>query len=588
MAASAVVVALCLLRAVANALSQMLGMWLGGTAYLQHLNLVRGDAFAIGGGAGPRLVFLSDPEAVRLFFTAPVTDIEFQPAAEYFMKRVFQLPNEDFYPMQQRMWRALRNMLTGSALRQRADELALRISVLLPAALPPGEKVGDLMDVVRGVLFEAVIRQLFGDAFVDAHGANRLGEAFHLFDSNFERAASPMPQLLQPIFRTARSMLLGAFRTSVSKNHFQGTLIQTMLSGCEIDDEAAPQCMLAVLWASMANSIPAAFWTLVLVLLPPHRHLAEQIRSEATRDAHSGATAPTENPAVLAALDPSSAARRCADEAIRIFSPSIDVRFAARDLTLPCTALGTAHHRRSSGGDSRGSNGSASEESYDSKPSLSRTSPTVPSNSPGVQVKKGDMLAVAPFLVHRDKRLFPSNPGKFNPTPSVPSHDSRPRTPSPGITEGHAEHNGRAANSGMGGSGNSLRCSSSLEAIPGISGAGISFGGGNYRCPGQGYAVAEVSLLVSLVVAHCHLELLPTAAAGAADQAPVRSPVKAPVKSPGLLERILWSPSVNRMQRQFYEELAPEALDHLPPFDHKRLVGIKWPAARTPALVSCA
>lgn len=94
MAASAVVVALCLLRAVANALSQMLGMWLGGTAYLQHLNLVRGDAFAIGGGAGPRLVFLSDPEAVRLFFTAPVTDIEFQPAAEYFMKRVFQLPNE--------------------------------------------------------------------------------------------------------------------------------------------------------------------------------------------------------------------------------------------------------------------------------------------------------------------------------------------------------------------------------------------------------------------------------------------------------------------------------------------------------------
>lgn len=48
-----------------------------------------------------------------------------------------------------------------------------------------------------------------------------------------------------------------------------------------------------------ANSIPAAFWTLVLVLLPPHRHLAEQIRSEATRDAHSGATAPTENPAVL-------------------------------------------------------------------------------------------------------------------------------------------------------------------------------------------------------------------------------------------------------------------------------------------------
>ncbi len=40
-----------------------------------------------------------------------------------------------------------------------------------------------------------------------------------------------------------------------------------------------------------------------------------------------------------------------------------------------------------------------------------------------------------------------------------------------------------------------------------------------------------------------------------------------------------------RMQLDFYRELAPGAAAHLPPFLHKRLVGIKWPAAPLPVLV---
>lgn len=75
--------------------------------------------------------------------------------------------------------------------------------------------MADLIDAVRGVLFEAVARQLFGDAFVDAHGAPALGGIFHAFDSNFEMAASPVPQLLQPAFCAARRTLLGMFRCGV-------------------------------------------------------------------------------------------------------------------------------------------------------------------------------------------------------------------------------------------------------------------------------------------------------------------------------------------------------------------------------------
>lgn len=38
-----------------------------------------------------------------------------------------------------------------------------------------------------------------------------------------------------------------------------GTLIQTMLAGCDIGDSEAPQCMLAVLWAAMVPLPPPPF-----------------------------------------------------------------------------------------------------------------------------------------------------------------------------------------------------------------------------------------------------------------------------------------------------------------------------------------
>lgn len=58
------------------------------------------------------------------------------------------------------------------------------------------------------------------------------------------------------------------------------------------------------------------------------------------------------------------------------------------------------------------------------------------------------------------------------------------------------------------------------------------------RCPGQGFALAEVSLLVSLVVAHCDLRLLRRP--GGSGAAP------APAAAPGFLERLLWTPAVER------------------------------------------
>lgn len=71
------------------------------------------------------------------------------------------------------------------------------------------------------------------------------------------------------------------------------------------------------------------------------------------------------------------------------------------------------------------------------------------------------MLAVAPFLVHRDPRLFPECPGEFAPlfkAALMPLPPDSSRGP-----DGRSD------------------CVDGLAAIPGASAAGISFGGGNFR-----------------------------------------------------------------------------------------------------------
>ena len=44
--------------------------------------------------------------------------------------------------------------------------------------------------------------------------------------------------------------------------------------------DLAPNAMLAVLWAALANSVPAAFWSVAFLLLPAHgRHLDGLLRA---------------------------------------------------------------------------------------------------------------------------------------------------------------------------------------------------------------------------------------------------------------------------------------------------------------------
>ena len=114
--------------------------------------------------------------------------------------------------------------------------------------------------------------------------------------------------------------------------------------------------LLAILWASQANTVPATFWSLAMLLLPENKghaaailsELKEEVRKESAASPAT-ATATTKQQQVQAsvsraafrlATDRKSAVSRCVAEAIRLRVHSIDLRIAAADISLGLSSGG--------------------------------------------------------------------------------------------------------------------------------------------------------------------------------------------------------------------------------------------------------
>jgi len=59
-----------------------------------------------------------------------------------------------------------------------------------------------------------------------------------------------------------------ACRESYWTGQLEGTVIGNLIRECDMDASLAPHVMLAVMWAALANTVPAAFWSVAFLLLP--------------------------------------------------------------------------------------------------------------------------------------------------------------------------------------------------------------------------------------------------------------------------------------------------------------------------------
>ncbi|KAL4855710.1 25-hydroxycholesterol 7-alpha-hydroxylase [Chlorella vulgaris] len=493
-----------------------------------------GDAFTLR-LLGQRMTFVFAPATLRHYFSAPDSQLSFAPAA-------------------------LRHKLVPSELPRHTARLAGLLLMQLDAWPATGQP--DLWELVKRLVFQSSVALLFGPAFLQSNAAcqhtqegqpgaspgaaavslqtdpvspsgcsstpssssgrraEQLQRDFFVFEAGFELAASPVPHILQPGFLAARRRLLAALRTAHKQGMFEGT-------ACGLPEQYVPNMLLAVLWASQANAVPAAFWSLGFLLLPENRRHLQAVVQEAQQAVTAGTDTPEpaadnaqllpthrqhatvkglpplltdeqQRGLVALAANRRSAAAAAVAEALRLRSFSIDVRIAAADSALPCgqAADGSMH---------------------------------------AVWVQKGDVVAISPYECHQDPRLFQSSAHTYDPQ-----------------REGIQLGGGTAAHA----------------AVVGVNGiAGLSFGGGKYRCPGRSFAETELALITSLLLLCFDWQLLPREATAAGKGQARPPPQPQPPAAGGAGQ-----------QQQPQQAVPGDPGGLLPPPDLKKLVGIKIPS----------
>ncbi|KAF6254878.1 cytochrome P450 [Scenedesmus sp. NREL 46B-D3] len=249
----------------------------GGTAFLSQCRQQFGDVFCLR-VLHQRMVFIFDPAMLSVFFKAPESQVSFKPAVKRFTQRVYGLPASEFFERHEPLLATLRQLLVPAQL----EVLGRRLLRYAAPQLQDWQREGkvELWSACQRLVFQSAGRVLFGEAFFARHGLDAVQHEFLTFEENFEIAASPIPHLLLPAFRQSRSRLLSMFRESLAAGDFTGTVVDQLLQGCGMCARYQPNLLLAVLWASQANSMPALHWSMAFLLLPEQAAARQKVLTE--------------------------------------------------------------------------------------------------------------------------------------------------------------------------------------------------------------------------------------------------------------------------------------------------------------------
>ncbi|KAG2434321.1 hypothetical protein HYH02_012343 [Chlamydomonas schloesseri] len=333
-----------------------------------------------------------------------------------------------------------------------------------------------------------------GGVGADAHvhhqrppeGIHRLARDFFAFEDGFELAASPVPHALQPEFTGARRRLLALLAAADGRGLFAGTPAGQLLERTAgLPAALRPNLLLAVMWASQANTVPATFWAAGFLLLPENAHHRAAVLAELQTELRGGApgggspgggSAAYSNEELVAAAARVAASRRsavgrCVAEALRLRVQSIDVRMAADDLELP--QLPQLQRGEAAAGGKQGQGGSG-----------------------GVlRLPRGRLLAVCPFVSHHDTQMYGGSGGGA----AAASSGATGAAAAADVSSPWAFNPDRPE----------LKLGDGTAVVSSV--AGLAFGGGPYRCPGRFFAEQELGLLVQLLLWTYDMQLSYTA-----------------------------------------------------------------------------
>ncbi|XP_062429226.1 24-hydroxycholesterol 7-alpha-hydroxylase isoform X8 [Rhea pennata] len=233
---------------------------------------------------GKRFTFVTDEEGAEVFFTSK--DLNFEQAVQQAVQNAVSVPAEAFYQNHGNLYTMMKGKMGPSNLHLFTDTLCKELHEHMGHLGTKG--TDDLNDLVRHVMYPAVVNTLFGKGVCPTSQSEikEFEEHFQKYDEDFEYA-SQMPECFLRNWSKSKKWLLKLFekvvldaeKTNPSETTSK-TLLQHLLDNLQ-GRHLAPKYGLLMLWASQANAVPIAFWTLVFVLSCPsiYKKIMEDLAS---------------------------------------------------------------------------------------------------------------------------------------------------------------------------------------------------------------------------------------------------------------------------------------------------------------------
>ncbi len=292
-------------------------------AMLTRLRAEHGDTFSVF-LAGDRVTFVTNPHDYQTVLAC--RDLDFHELANDISSVAFDHGHESLPRLEEA------GVSEIAITRMRGDDLADMTGrvqacfedVLLDTDIPANTDA--FYDWLGDVVFSATGRAVFGDGF--EHDVSRTD--FHAVDDAFPLLLAGLPARLLGV-QAARDSLKRVMAIERA-NAAAVTVERFKLFREHGDPSELGAYQLAFLWATQANTLPAAFWTLAFLMndAAALKAVGDEVRTVLKEAPFEGGR-PQLTPAILQRLVHVDSA---INEALRLTSGSLTIRVALRDVEL--------------------------------------------------------------------------------------------------------------------------------------------------------------------------------------------------------------------------------------------------------------
>ncbi|XP_034846410.1 24-hydroxycholesterol 7-alpha-hydroxylase isoform X1 [Mirounga leonina] len=236
---------------------------------------------------GTRMTFVTEEEGINVFLKSK--EVNFELAVQKPVYRTASIPKNTFLTLHEKLYIMMKGKIGTFNLYQLTGQLTEELNEQLENLGTHGTM--ELNNLVRHLLYPVTMNILFKKGLfpTDERKIREFYQHFQAYDEGFEYG-SQMPEHLLRNWSKSKKWLLALFEKTIpdmktyrSAKDNSMTLMQSMLDIVETErkEEMSPNYGLLLLWASLSNAVPVAFWTLAFVLSHPtvHETILEGISS---------------------------------------------------------------------------------------------------------------------------------------------------------------------------------------------------------------------------------------------------------------------------------------------------------------------